>query len=164
MKNRSISQWGRTWCLAAYSVAFSLLLCLAVPTGVQAQTLTTLHSFNGTDGAFPSTQLTKSHVVQHSNGTFYGTAPSGGANDFGTVFQVTAGGVEATLYSFCSIGGSACTDGSTPQGSLVLGSDGNLYGTAFLGGAHNLGTVFKITTGGALTTLYSFSGTDGANP
>jgi uncharacterized repeat protein (TIGR03803 family) len=164
MKNRSISPWSRTQRLAAYFVALPLLLCLAAPAGVRAQTLTTLHSFNGTDGAYPSTQLTKSHVVQHSNGNFYGTTPAGGAHTYGAVFQVTAAGAETTLYSFCSIGGSACTDGSTPQGALALGSDGNLYGTTFLGGAHNDGTVFKVTTAGALTTLYSFSGTDGANP
>lgn len=163
MKNRFISQWSRTRCLAHF-VAFPLMLCFGVSTGVRAQTLTTLHSFNGTDGAYPSSQLTKSHVVQHSNGSFYGTTPAGGAFTFGTVFQVTTAGAETTLYSFCSIGGSACTDGSTPQGALVLGSNGNLYGTTFLGGTNNDGTVFVITPTGTLTTLRSFSGTDGANP
>jgi uncharacterized repeat protein (TIGR03803 family) len=164
MKNRSISQWSRTQRLA-YFVALPLLLCLAVSAGVHAQTLTTLHSFNGTDGAYPSqAQLTKSHVVQHSNGNFYGTTPLGGAHTWGTVFQVTAAGAETTLYSFCSVGGSACTDGSTPEGALALGSDGNLYGTTYSGGANNDGTVFKLTTAGVLTTLHSFSGTDGTNP
>ncbi|MGA9670257.1 MAG: choice-of-anchor tandem repeat GloVer-containing protein [Terracidiphilus sp.] len=167
MKNSSNSQWGRT-CRLAYVVALPLLLCLAESAGVQAQTLTTLHNFNGTDGAFPSSQLTsqlaKSHVVQHSNGNFYGTTPAGGAFTYGTVFQVTAAGAETTIYSFCSLGGSACTDGSTPQGALVLGSNGNLYGTTFSGGANNDGTVFVITPAGSLTTLHSFSGADGANP
>ena len=60
---------------------------------------------------------------------------------------------ESVLYSFCSQPG--CTDGEDPQASLVLGSDGNFYGTTG-GGASNLGTVFKITPGGTLTTLYSF--------
>src|SRR5271157_1510663 len=161
MRNRSISQWSRTRRLAYFVVL--PLLCLGVPTGVHAQTLTTLHSFNGTDGAYPSTQLTKSHVVQHSNGNFYGTTPLGGANSDGTVFQITAGGAETTLYNFCS-GGTACPDGSSPEGALALGSDGNLYGTTYSGGANNDGTVFKITPAGALTTLHSFSGTDGANP
>jgi len=168
MKSLSNSQWSRTLRLATYSIALPSL-CLALSAAAHAQTLTTLHSFTGTDGAYPFSQLTpskltKGHVVQHSNGLFYGTTPAGGANTYGTVFQVTAGGVETTIYSFCSIGGSACTDGSTPQGSLVIGSDGNLYGTTFSGGAHNDGTVFKITPAGALTTLYSFSGADGANP
>src|SRR5271157_2251030 len=161
MRNRSISQWSRTRRLAYFVVL--PLLCLGVPTGVHAQTLTTLHSFNGTDGAYPSTQLTKSHVVQHSNGNFYGTTPLGGANSDGTVFQITAGGAETTLYNFCS-GGTACPDGSSPEGALALGKDGNFYGTTFVGGANNDGTVFKITPGGSLTTLHSFSGADGVNP
>ena len=103
-------------------------------------------------------------MVQHPNGLFYGTTPAGGANTYGTVYSVTAAGAETTLYSFCSIGGSACTDGATPQAALAVGSDGYLYGTTYLGGAHNDGTVFKISTSGALTTLYSFDGTHGANP
>jgi uncharacterized repeat protein (TIGR03803 family) len=174
MRNRPISQWSRTGCLADYFVALPLLLCLAAPTGVHAQTLTTLASFNGTNGAFPSTQLVKTHRwFQHSNGNFYGTTPFGGAHNYGTVFQVTpasAGGVLTAIYSFCSTGGSACTDGDTPQAALIEGSNGNLYGTTFYGGANNAGTVFEITTSGTLTTLYSFCSkggsacTDGANP
>jgi uncharacterized repeat protein (TIGR03803 family) len=143
------------------------LLCLAVPAAVHAQTLTTLHSFgSGTDGQLPITQLVQKvhRPVQHSNGNFYGTTPQGGAFGTGTVYQLTPAGVETTLYSFCSIGGSACTDGQSPVASLAIGSDGNLYGTTIAGGAHGLGTVFKITTTGALTTLYSFGGSDGANP
>jgi len=166
MKNSSISQRSQTWRLAAYFVALPLLLCVGMPTEVRAQTLTTLHSFNGTDGAFPSSQLTrqrKSHVVQHSNGNFYGTTPVGGANNDGTVFQITASGAEATLYSFCSTG-TSCSDGSNPEGALTLGKDGNLYGTTYFGGANNDGTIFKITPAGVLTTLHSFNGTDGANP
>jgi uncharacterized repeat protein (TIGR03803 family) len=162
MKNSFISQCGRTPCVAACLAAFPLLLCLAMPTGIHAQTLTTLTSFNGTDGAYPSSQLTRAHVVQHSNGNFYGTTPYGGTHSDGVVFSVTAAGAEATVYNFCSVG--SCTDGSTPEGALVAASDGNLYGTTFLGGANNDGTVFKITTAGVLTTLHSFSGTDGANP
>jgi uncharacterized repeat protein (TIGR03803 family) len=161
MKNRSISQCSRTVRLAAYFVALPLLLlCFGVSTEVRAQTLTTLASFNGANGALPSSALVRTHRwVQHSNGNFYGTTPLGGADNDGTVFQVTAGGVLTTLHSFVG------TDGSTPQGALALGSDGNLYGTTYLGGANNAGTVFKITTGGTLTTLYSFAGTsDGANP
>ena len=168
MKKDSISQWGRTRCLAAYFVTSALSLCLGVPTGAHAQTLTTLDSFNGANGALPSTQLAalkrSHHWVQHPNGNFYGTAPLGGANNSGTVFQIVPGGKITAIYSFCSIGGAACTDGSFPEGALVVGSDGNLYGTTYLGGANNDGTVFKITTSGALTTLHSFSGTDGANP
>ena len=40
----------------------------------------------------------------------------------------------------------------------MQGSDGNFYGTTYYGGANNVGTVFEITPGGTLTTLYSFAG------
>src|ERR1039458_3293117 len=60
------------------------------------------------------------------------------------------------------------TDGGTPDGALVQGIDGNLYGTTEAAGANGAGTVFKMTTGGTLTTLYDFcsqpSCADGANP
>ena len=164
MKNRCISQCSRTQ-RPAYLVAFLLLLCLAAATGVSAQTLTTLANFNGTNGAYPSSSaLVRTHRwVQHSNGNFYGTTPLGGTNNYGTVFQVTPAGTLTTLYNFCSKG-TACTDGSTPEGALAIGSDGNLYGTTYSGGANNDGTVFKITPAGVLTTLFSFNGTNGAGP
>ena len=58
------------------------------------------------------------------------------------------------------------TDGSQPLlGSLVQGIDGNLYGITDTGGSYGCGTVFKITTGGVLTTLFNFQGDDnGCNP
>ena len=81
-----------------------------------------------------------------------------------TVTALTA----QTFTTLVSFNGS---NGATPSGwPLVLGADGNLYGTTFLGGAssnctYGCGTVFRITPGGTLTTLYSFSGyTDGFGP
>jgi uncharacterized repeat protein (TIGR03803 family) len=50
------------------------------------------------------------------------------------------------------------------SGILAQGRDGNLYGTLDGGGTSNLGTVFTITPTGAITTLYNFSGPDGAYP
>ena len=52
------------------------------------------------------------------------------------------------------------------EASLIQGSDGNLYGITNDGGSHALGTVFKITTAGMLTTIYNFgsTSTDGAGP
>ena len=65
-----------------------------------------------------------------------------------------------TLYSFT--GGN---DGGNPLGGLVQGSDGNLYGTRFNGGTNSAGTVFKVSSSGVFTSLYSFTGgNDGANP
>ena len=120
-------------------------------------TLTTLHSFDGTDGATPYAGL-----VQTSYGSFYGTTAGGGANNNGMVFKITPSGTLTTLYNFCSKSG--CTDGAGPDAGLVQATDGNFYGTTSGGGANNNGTVFKITPSGALTTLHSFAGTDGANP
>ncbi len=174
MKNRSISQWSRAQRLAVYCMAFAMLSCMAGPATVHAQTLTTLQSFNGTNGAFPNTALVpkvpappRHRVVQHSNGNFYGTTPNGGNTSYaGTVYELTTKGVITTLYNFCSL--SNCADGQFPDGALAVGSDGNLYGTTILGGANGVGTVFKITTTGSLTTLYSFgskaNNADGANP
>ena len=120
-------------------------------------TLTTLHSFNSTDGAFPFAGL-----VQATNGNFYGTTSSGGANGYGTVFEITPSGTLTTLHNFDS------TDGATSYGALVQATDGDFYGTTFAGGGSGCGgtgcgTVFKITASGTLTTLHTFVGEDGAN-
>jgi len=127
------------------------------PTG----TLTTLHSFDNTDGATPTGQL-----VQGIDGNLYGTAYVGGAGGTGTVFKITPAGKLTTLYDFCSQAN--CTDGANPTGGLVQASNGNFYGTTYGGGAYGSGTVFKITTAGAPTTLHSFCSEDacrdGANP
>jgi uncharacterized repeat protein (TIGR03803 family) len=123
--------------------------------------LTTLHSFAGypTEGSAPNAGL-----MQATNGNFYGTTTSGGAFDGGTVFEITPRGTLTTLHSF----GSSATDGVAPYASLVLGRDGDLYGTTSAGGSGSDGTVFKITRTGTLTTLYSFCSqtgcTDGAQP
>jgi uncharacterized repeat protein (TIGR03803 family) len=71
-----------------------------------------------------------------------------------------------TLYSFCSQ--AECADGDAPAAGLVQATNGNFYGTTYYGGAHGDGTVFEITVGGKLTTLYSFCSkaecTDGTAP
>jgi uncharacterized repeat protein (TIGR03803 family) len=124
-------------------------------------TLTTLHSFNGTDGEFPFAGL-----VQGTDGNLHGTTTAGGANGRGTVFSITSAGSLTTIYSFCAQ--SNCTDGANPYGDLVQATKGNFYGTTSAGGANGQGTVFSITPGGFLTTIYSFCAqsncTDGANP
>jgi len=123
-------------------------------------TLTPLHSFTGgNDGGNPFGGL-----VQAQNGLLYGTASVGGGSGFGAVYRISTNGAFASLYGFT--GGS---DGAYPFAGLVLGDDGNLYGTAAEGGASaavnlNYGTVFQITLGGLLTPYYSFTGSDGAYP
>jgi len=124
-------------------------------------TLTTLHNFcsqvNCNDGYYPESAL-----VQGADGNFYGTANGGGANNKGTIFRITPGGALTTLYSFCSQ--SDCMDGTYPEAGLVQPANGDFYGTTTAGGLHNLGTVFKITLGGALATLHNFAFTDGESP
>ena len=133
-------------------------------------TLTTLHSFDWYDGASPTGAL-----VQGTDGNFYGTTYGGGANQYyGTVFKITPSGTLTSLYSFCAQAN--CADGAMPYAGLLQASDGNFYGTTLEGGANSgcslgsgtCGTVFKITPGGTLTTLYSFCAqpgcADGGNP
>ena len=118
-----------------------------------------LHNFVGSDGNEPTGVL-----AQGSDGNFYGTTRQGGAFSQGTVFKVTSKGAFKKIYDFCSVNG--CPDGFDPVGGLILGTDGNFYGTTIGGGTGSdpHGTVFRITSGGALTTLHNFNGTDGSEP
>ncbi|MGB9491221.1 MAG: choice-of-anchor tandem repeat GloVer-containing protein, partial [Terriglobales bacterium] len=110
-------------------------------------------------------------LIQGNNGNFYGT-DTGGGNGAGTIYEVTPEGEVSVLYTFCSK--TDCTDGSTPYGALIIGSDGNFYGVTYAGGANitecnaGCGTLFKITPAGKLTTLYSFCSqakcADGSQP
>jgi uncharacterized repeat protein (TIGR03803 family) len=116
-----------------------------------------LYTFTGgNDGALPS-----SGVISDAASNLYGTAGSGGAFGFGTVFELTGSGPsrsEQTLYSFQD-----GSDGGTPSGGLIFDALGNLYGTTGSGGAFGGGTVFKLTPSGGgsftFTVLFSFTGT-----
>ena len=133
-----------------------LLLLWTTAIGVNAQTFTSLLSFSGPDGEAPVGSL-----VQGADGSFYGTTLYGGANSFGeycsygcgTVFKIDAAGTLTTLYNFCAQ--PDCRDGGAPTG-LVLGFDGNFYGTTEGGGTLDGGTAFRITPGGVLTKIYNF--------
>ena len=104
---------------------------------------------NCADGSSPFAGL-----VLANDRDFYGTTEQGGAYNFGTIYKITSGGTLTTLYSFCAQPG--CPDGSFPDAPLVQATDGNFYGPTGSGGRLNKGTIFKITSGGTLTTLYSF--------
>jgi uncharacterized repeat protein (TIGR03803 family) len=127
-------------------------------------TLTTLYSFCSrssgcTDGSFPYAAL-----VQATSGDLYGTTSNGGTEGNGTVFKITPSGTLTTLHQFCSQGVYPdCTDGADPRTGLLQATDGSFYGTTYHGGAgpQGDGTIFKITPGGALTTLYSFCSQSG---
>jgi len=127
-----------------------LIVSLAAAVNSSAQTLTTLVSFDGTNGAAPAAPL-----IQGSDGNLYGTtqyggtinACNGGFNPCGTVFKITTSGM-LTTYSL------NYNDGAYPVSPVVQGSDGNLYGT-------NQGTegvfpeIFRMTSSGTFTALYS---------
>ena len=116
-----------------------------------AGTESVLYSFgsSATEGSGPLSGL-----IMDSAENFYGTTSAGGTYDLGTVFKINPNGTEAILYAFA--GGT--TDGQFPLGRLVMDSAGNLYGTTALGGANDLGTVFKISAAGTETVLHSFAG------
>jgi uncharacterized repeat protein (TIGR03803 family) len=120
-------------------------------------TFATIYTFtNGLDGNSPLAPL-----MQASDGNLYGAASDFGTGDTGTIFRVTTNGVFTELYQF----GGPPGDGSEPYAGLVQAKDGNLYGSTWIGGAYNAGALFEITTKGAYTLLYSFTGSDdGADP
>jgi uncharacterized repeat protein (TIGR03803 family) len=141
--------------------------------------LTILVSFDGTNGSDPSPG---NRMVKDRDNSFYGTTFDGGLQDsrlanipniphgWGTVFHVSAEGLLKTLVFF------DMTNGARPNNGLIRGNDGNLYGTTSYGGLNNtnhlspdeggdgLGTVFKISSDGSLSTLHVFKGVDGTGP
>jgi uncharacterized repeat protein (TIGR03803 family) len=125
------------------------------PAGVE----TVLYSFGNSSS---DAQQPTAAVIQGTDGNFYGTTATGGANGDGSVFMITPAGVETVLYSF----GSNTNDGTTPYASLVQGTDGNFYGVTSAGGAGSAGTVFMVTPAGAETVLYAFNPnlSDGTQP
>lgn len=134
------------------------------PGGVWNETI--LHSFAGTDGAYPYASLSLA-----PNGSLYGTTELGGASNYGAAFELsppsTAGGAwsENVIYSF-----SGGKDGGCPYAVPVFDANGNLYGTTVAGGASDEGTVFKLSPNqsgnGAWieSVLHSFHGSDGGFP
>lgn len=131
-----------------------------------------LHNFSNDtgDGSEPGNG---SLLYDSSTGVFYGTTFSGGANNLGTVFELSPNGSgwnEAVLYSF----GSYPTDGIFPYSGLTLDTSGSLYGTTSQGGTGacpaGCGVVFELTQNASGvwsdTLLHSFdnNGTDGFMP
>jgi uncharacterized repeat protein (TIGR03803 family) len=173
------------------TLLFSAMLLFA-GRPAHAQTEVVLYNFcsqsNCADGESPSSSL-----APDGAGNYYGTTQLGGANMYGTVFELSPNGAggynEAVLYSFCSL--QNCTDGNGPTSNLVFDGAGNLYGTACSGGANGqgipsacgdgsngYGVVFELSpergacprgsnsgNGWCETVLYSFMSTpDGASP
>jgi uncharacterized repeat protein (TIGR03803 family) len=123
-----------------------------------------LYTFRGgSDARLPTAAL-----IPDGAGGFYGTSFSGGGTGCGkigcgTVYQYSKTGGETVLYAFT--GGS---DGAEPSARLTADSSGNLYGTTYEGGAHQVGVVYKLTEAAGVWTqsvLYTFTGgSDGGGP
>jgi len=136
------------------TLALGLMSILMLAPMAQAQTLTTLVNFNGTNGSQPAAGL-----IEGTDGNFYGTTTGyGTTTSFGSVFKMTPTGTLTTLINFNS------SNGANPFGGLIRGTDGNFYGTTASGGTFGAGTIFRITPGGVLTTLVNFNGTNGSAP
>ena len=125
---------------ALIPAALALVALSAPAAHAQQYTYTVLYSLAGppADGANPV------GLIRDSEGNFYGVAGQGGAHNLGALFKLAADGAESVLYSFPGYP----NDGTSPTLGLVRDAEGNLYGTTFLGGAFNYGTVFKLDTAG----------------
>ena len=152
----------RSRLLWATTIALGLMLA---STRAPAQQFIPVHTFaTSTEGSHPFCSLTPG-----PNGVFYGVNSQDGIHNGGTLFRLEANGRITVIHSFAypyvtpPVG-----DGGTPEGTLVFGPDGSLYGTTVLGGTADYGTIFKMTTDGQETILHNFGdGTvpgDGAGP
>jgi uncharacterized repeat protein (TIGR03803 family) len=144
------------YCGLIYSLAPSPVACL---TALCSWTENVLYRFTGNDASGPGS------LVFDPAGNLYGIVSSGGAFGNGAVFELTpssGGWSEKLIYSF--IGGSG---GSLPD-TVLLGNDGNLYGTTSLGGAYGWGAIFQLVPsqdGWSENVIYSFQNqNDGFEP
>ncbi len=138
-------------------VAFLFFLAFALSTSANAQTVSVIHNFKGTDGFDPQYGL----LAQGRDGLLYGSTEGGGSYSMGTIFkqQIMGGSSTVDLHNFSG------PDGAYPDGGLTLAKDGSFYGTTSGGGSYGVGVLFKMNSGGALTVLYNFTGgSDGGFP
>jgi len=121
-----------------------------------AGNVTVLYYFTGAgdEGVVPSGRL-----VEGPDGKLYGTATHYGANGVGTAFRINKDGT-----GYQTLGHFGGLLGAYPTNNLVLAPDGNMYGTVSRGGASGGGVLFRLTTGGALTTVAAFDATTGTAP
>lgn len=99
-------------------------------------------------------------LVKESDGNLYGMTPKGGTYNSGSIFRISTSGTMTILKQF-----NIDIDGGYPKGSLIQAKDGAFYGTTESGGPKNGGVLFKITSDGQYTVLYSMSvNTEGGRP
>ncbi|HEX3820353.1 MAG TPA: choice-of-anchor tandem repeat GloVer-containing protein [Candidatus Sulfotelmatobacter sp.] len=126
-------------------------------------TLKVIHAFTGgTDGSGGSA----GRFFIDTAGNLFNVCTTGGAHGFGVVYEISPSTEKwkfTTLYAFKDQ-----PDGASPYGGVVFDKAGNIYGTTYYAGAHDLGSIYKLTRNGAGWTesvLYSFKGgMDGASP
>jgi len=133
-------------------------ILVAASMAATAQTLTALAYYGDEFTTFSS-------FIQGRDGNLYGTVID---SDYGHALKVTPSGILTVLHTFCPQ--LNCMEGNYP-GALALGTDGNFYGAAYGGGNttgscgnYGCGTLFKMTTGGTVTVLHTFTGSDGMYP
>jgi uncharacterized repeat protein (TIGR03803 family) len=142
------------------------VLFLTFLSPLQAQTLTTLVTFNGANGGSPGF----GKLLLGQDGNLHGTTQAGGqGGGGGTIFSITTSGSLTTVYTFCSKPN--CSDGGVPEGALIQSSDGTFYGTTTIGGdatTPGYGTIFKFSAASPPSTVYTFCSqspcTDGGRP
>jgi uncharacterized repeat protein (TIGR03803 family) len=146
---------------ATFVILVTLLLTSAIiPTQAQGRKFKVLHTFRGTDGIGPDSQL-----VRDSLGNLYGTAGGGGSGKCGnvgcgTAFKMNKAGKLIWVHSFQE------KSGDGPFG-LLRDAAGNLFGTTIYGGKINnhvcslgCGVVFKLDGSGKETVLHKFGGVE----
>jgi uncharacterized repeat protein (TIGR03803 family) len=139
----------------AIGVAAIAALLAAIPAAAPAAAFyRTLHVFGQSfDGINP-----RSDLVADTSGRLYGTTNGGGQFGEGTLYRLTLAKTPngapkyELLHSFQQI------EGSVPEGGVLIGADGGLYGSTNAGGAFNAGTVYRVDpTTFALTKLHDFN-------
>ena len=146
------------------NVGMVVVFCVAAAVASQAQTFTTLFTFDGSNGAKPQA------LIQGTDGNLYGATYSGGKNGEhnslpgdGTVFGFATDGALTAFHNFCTQ--LRCADGLYPSAALLQAPNQIFYGTTQMGGSgancgsrpnYGCGTVFKVTPNGTETPIYSF--------
>ncbi len=123
-----------------------------------AGTFSVIFNFTHDSGISPHGSL-----IQAADGFLYGMTSSGGDSSGGTIFKCSLNGNFAVIHSFTGID-TGRLYGYNPMGSLIQGSDGNLYGLTHSGGAYGFGVLFQCTTSGTFKKLVDFDSTNGSYP
>lgn len=125
---------------------------VAAAANSQPQSFSTVSAFNFFNGDGPY----RAPLLHGQDGNLYGTANSGGTDDWGTVFKITATGELSTLYSF-----KGYNEASYPIGKLLQNANGDLYGAAYSNGPQGGGAIYKLNRAGHLAIVHKFCSQDG---